>query len=108
MAQAGLLVSVGQGTCLIQHLAYRVLHVAALHVRCHSCLMSVENLLLMCRCAAHPHCKLFPASQQAEVEALKTAVAREKHSREAQQKKCGELEASLRRWAGRGLYRGLV
>lgn len=35
---------------------------------------------------------------QAEVEALKTAAAREKHSREAQQKKCGELEASLRRW----------
>jgi len=34
---------------------------------------------------------------QAEVEALKTAVAREKHSREAQQRKCAEMEASLRR-----------
>ena len=110
MAQAGQLVSVGPGTCLIQHLAHRVLHFAALHARRCSCLMSVENLLLMCRSSALPHFKPFPASQQAEVEALKTAVAREKHSREAQQKKCRELEASLRRWvewAGAGTE-GLV
>jgi chromosome segregation ATPase len=33
---------------------------------------------------------------QAELEALKTAVARERNSREAQQKRCSELEASLR------------
>lgn len=39
----------------------------------------------------------FALILQAEVEALKTAAAREKHSREAQQKKCTELEASLRR-----------
>jgi hypothetical protein len=35
---------------------------------------------------------------QAEVEGLKTAVAQEKHTREAAQKKSAELEASLRRW----------
>ena len=39
----------------------------------------------------------FALVLQAEVEALMTAAAREKHSREAQQKKCTELEASLRR-----------
>ena len=41
---------------------------------------------------------LPPALRQAELEGLRTAVAREKHSREAQQRKAAELEASLRRW----------
>lgn len=48
------------------------------------------------------HPTSLPLCCQAELESLKTAVAREKHSREAQQKKCAELEASLRRWVGRG------
>ncbi|KAL4430551.1 hypothetical protein ABPG77_005791 [Micractinium sp. CCAP 211/92] len=40
--------------------------------------------------------RLAQAGLLADVEALKTEVAREKHSREAQQRKCSEVEASLR------------
>ncbi|KAL4436968.1 hypothetical protein ABPG75_004107 [Micractinium tetrahymenae] len=46
--------------------------------------------------ATHNKERLAQAGLLAEVEALKTAVACEKHSREVQQRKCSEMEASLR------------
>lgn len=45
---------------------------------------------------SHNKERLAQAGLLAEVESLKTAVAREKNTREAQQRKCAELEASLR------------